>query len=284
MGGPKLLVMDGYPRATREGLVAAGVSIAGELYARTLRRFVPTATIDIHYAADADSTLPAGVTLGDYDGIAWTGSTLSVCDAGTPEVDRQIELARAVFDCGVPSFGSCWAVQVNAAAAGGVVARNPLGREVGLARKVVLTIAGRAHPLYQGKPGVFDSFASHEDEITHLPHGASVLAGNALSRIQAVEIRFGAGCFWGVQYHPEFDLREIARLMFFRLDRLVGQGFFADRGAGMRVIADFEALHQDPSRSDLAWRYGLDADVLDADERLCEVGNWVREQVLRGAR
>ena len=43
-----------------------------------------------------------------------------------------------------------------------------------------------------------------------LPPGATLLATNAVTAVQAAEIRSGRGTFWGVQYHPEISLAEVA--------------------------------------------------------------------------
>src|SRR2546430_17725434 len=113
-------------------------------------------------------------------------------------------------------------------AAGGIVRANPRGREMGVARKIALTPEGRGHPLYFGKSGVFDAFISHVDEITHLPAGAGLLASHAFTPIQAVGVTHKGGPFLGLQYHPEYDLYEIARVNYFRIAQLVLLGFFRD--------------------------------------------------------
>ena len=176
-----------------------------------LRALEPEATVDVAHPADADG-LPAGAGLADYDGLLWTGSSLSVRDAGDPRVRRQVELVRAALAAERPSFGSCFAVQLVAVATGGSVRANPKGREFGLARKIELSPAGRTHPLFAGKPAVFDAYTSHGDEVETLPPGAEVLASNAWTRVQALAVGSGAASFWAVQYHPEYDLREIAQL------------------------------------------------------------------------
>ena len=61
-------------------------------------------------------------------------------------VAAQIELQRRVFASGVPSFGSCWALQVAVVAAGGACRASPHGREQGVGRKNRLTPEGAAHP------------------------------------------------------------------------------------------------------------------------------------------
>ena len=151
---------------------------------------------------------------------------------------------------------------------------------MGIARKIALTDDGRSHPLYIGKPRVFDAFISHEDEITHLPSGALNLAGNAFSSVQAVCVTHGRGTFWAVQYHPEYDLHELARLTFARMERLVAMGFFPDLDAARDYVNKLETLHQDPSRRDIAWLLGIDDDVMNDDVRQVEVRNWIEHLVL----
>ena len=194
---PRFLVVDGYSKAGRDELVAGGAAMAGELYAAMLRRFATRAAVDIVFPADSDSGLPKGAGIGAYDGIAWTGCSLTVFD-DDPRVARQIEFCRAAFEAGVPSFGSCWAVQIAVVAAGGSCRANPRGREMGIARKIELTPAGRGHPLYAGKASVFDGFISHVDEVTHLPSGAVLLASNTFTHVQAAAVSHANGTFWGL--------------------------------------------------------------------------------------
>jgi GMP synthase (glutamine-hydrolysing) len=238
----RLLVLDAYTAEGRAALRGAGGTEAGELYARMLRRLAPEAQIEIAYPADAASDLPAEMSLREFDGMAWTGSSLTIHRDDDPRVTRQIEFARAAFRAGVPSFGSCWAAQLAVVAAGGRCAANPKGREFGVARRIELSAAGRSHPLYAGKPARFDGFTSHQDEVVGLGRGASLLASNAWSRVQAVSVEHGAGRFWAVQYHPEYDPHEVASLCRLRADELVAQGTFVDRGAADAFIDRLEEI------------------------------------------
>ncbi len=280
---PKFLVVDGYRKQGREELIAGGATPGGELYSRMLKKCLPGCRVDIIYPADVGVSLPKGTDISAYDGIAWTGSSLTAYH-DTPEVGSQIEFCRAAFEAQVPSFGSCWAAQIAAVAAGGRCEKNPRGREMGIARKIKLTPEGRGHPLYDGKPSVFDAFISHEDEVTHLPPGGVTLAGNAFTQVQALAITYKGGTLWAVQYHPEYDLHEIARLTHCRLERLTKMGFFKDQEAGSDYVDKLEALYQDPSRKDLAWLLGVDDDVMDEDIRLLEVRNWIERLVLPAMR
>src|ERR1700747_3373662 len=134
-----ILVIDGNRAATREQQVAAGGASSGEGYAPLLQDLAPV-SCDIVRPADGEVHFPAGVGLASYHGAAITGSALNVYDGGA-HIDRQIELARAVFAARGPLFGSCWGLQVAVCAAGGRVERNPLGREFGFARRIELNAA-----------------------------------------------------------------------------------------------------------------------------------------------
>jgi GMP synthase (glutamine-hydrolysing) len=271
----RLLVLDAYAPEGRAAVRAAGGTEAGALYERMLRRLDPGAVIDVAYPADPDPRLPSGAALAVYDGVAWTGSSLTILDAGDPRVRRQIEFARAVFAAGTPSFGSCWAAQVAVVAAGGQCRASPRGREFGISRRIALSPAGREHPLFEGKPPVFDAFTSHADEVVELAD-ADLLASNAWSRVQAVSVARGAGRFWAVQYHPEYDLHEVASLCRLRADELVAQGSFENSAAAELHATQLEALHRDPSRSDLAEALEVGDDLLDEEQRTREVANWLR--------
>jgi len=275
----RFLVLDAYPGEGRAALAEAGATPAGELYARMLQRLAKGAGVDLCFPADADDGLPRGVALRDYDGMVWTGSSLTIHDERDRRVRRQVELARAAYEAGVPAFGSCWAAQLAVTAAGGACAPNPKGREFGVARKVRLTDEGQVHPLFAGKPSVFDSYTSHQDEIVTLPPGGRRLAGNRFSHVQAVDVHHANGRFWAVQYHPEYDLHEVARLCQLRSAELVKQGTFRDVGAAVDYIDRLETLHADSTRQDLAFLLGLDEDVLDPEQRQLEVGNWLRYQL-----
>ena len=274
-----LLIIDGYEQTGRKNLAAARCTLAGTLHENMIRRFLPDANITILHPADPEEAIPAGAALTDFDAALWTGSSLTIYHT-TPQVRRQVELARALYKNGVPSFGSCWALQIAALAAGGTCRLNPNGREFGIARKIALTDAGRAHPLYRGKSPVFDGFTSHFDDVERLPEGATLLAGNNITPIQAAVVVKDGTPFWAVQYHPEYDLSEVAALTRFRMDGLVEGGYFSSPEAANNFITDLETLHADPTRKDISWRLGIDQDVMDENIRTLEVKNWI-ESVLR---
>lgn len=278
MSPPRLLVCEGNTAELRARQVEAGGVALSQSYADVLRRLIPEAVVDICFPADPGANLPIGGLEG-YDGVAITGSALNVYDGG-PEIERQIELARAVLKSRTPLFGSCWGLQILTVAAGGTVRANPKGREIGVGRRIALTPAGRAHPMYGGKAGVFDALTVHLDEVETLAPGTTVLATNAQSDVQAAEIRLDGAVAWAVQYHPEFSLSDMAVIVRRYGRRLVTEGFFADDGARDAYVADLQTLEREPANKPLAWRYAMDETVLDERARTIELANWIRHQVL----
>jgi GMP synthase (glutamine-hydrolysing) len=280
--GPRILVIDGNVAAIRARQTAALGYDSGQGYARVLRGIDPSLRIDIVLAADAAPEFPAGVCLEHYDGVTMTGSALNVYNGGAP-VTRQIELARAVFEAGVPFFGSCWGLQIAVTAAGGEVRANPRGREFGFGRRIQLTESGRAHPLFTGKPDVFEAPTIHRDEIATLPSGAAVLAHNDYG-LQAASFTHRRGSFCGVQYHPEYDYLDIAAAAERYGEILVTDRTFHDAAALAAFAAELRALQADPEDRPLLWKHALGPSMHTADARLLEIRNWLDTQVRTGAK
>lgn len=275
-----ICILNGYPRASRENFDLSGVGHPHDLFRDFLQRHLPAAAVDVCFVADPDQTLPSGAALTSYSGYIWTGSDLTIYKDRDQRVTRQIELARAIFASGVPMAGSCWGVQMAAVAAGGTVAKNPRGREWGIARDITLTADGRQCPLMAGKPERFDGFIMHLDEVTRLPPGATLLAVNDHTRVQALEVRKDGGVFWATQYHPEFNFREMGRLIAARAKALVDEGFFEREEDVQAHAADMIALHRNPQAAE--WRAALAVgdDLLDPVIREQELRNWIDHLVL----
>ena len=279
----RLLVAEGNPPAMRERHAATSGQTPSAFYAAVLSELARSqklqADIDICFPGDSGANLPSGEDLAGYDGVAITGSGLNLWKA-EPESMSQVEFARAVYDAGVPFFGSCWGLQVAAVAAGGEVKLNPQGREIGIARSIHLTGEGRAHPMHEGRREVFDAPAIHSDEVAVLPDTAVVTASNELCAVQAAEIRFGNGVFWGVQFHPEYTFAELGGILTRYTPIMLAEGFFRDGEEAAAYISDLVALDADPGRKDLAWRLGVASSVLDPLVRRTELINWLTRHVL----
>jgi GMP synthase (glutamine-hydrolysing) len=275
---PRILIFNGSPEASQREVSALPLAADNEtLFTDALKPFCESLDVFAISVADGEQ-LPQGVSLDDFDGVTITGSPLNVYKDELP-VRRQIELAREIFERGIPTFGSCWGLQLMCAAVGGEVHLNPRGREIGVARTIILNEAGRAHPLYRDKLPAFDALCSHEDEVARLPSCGRLLASNAVSPVQAAELSDGPRSFWGVQYHPEFTFGLLAALVERRAARHISEGLARNMDEVNTIASDYRALHLDPTRRDLAWRYGLGADVLDPLVRRLEFRNWLETKV-----
>src|SRR3984893_8091770 len=145
-----ILIADGTPAAMQAERERFGIPSNASLFEAALSSQQPHLCCSSINVADGQD-LPSGVSLGDFDGLMFSGSPLHIYDR-TPEVTRQIDFARAAFMAGVPTWASSWGLQVATVALGGTVRRNPRGRELGVARAINTTAARRSHPLLAAPP------------------------------------------------------------------------------------------------------------------------------------
>ncbi len=272
----KILLMEGNIAERRAKGAALGVRSSSGIYRESLLAHFPTLEIDIFNPEDP---IPGRNALSAYDGMVISGSSLHAYDTDFA-VTNQIALVCEAAEVGLPIFGSCWGLQIAAMAAGGLVEYHPVGREVGFARKIRVTDAGRDHPMFAAKGRVFDAPCIHYDEVTRLPDGATLLATNAHSEVQAAVIPLGQTEIWAVQYHPEFDAAHLADLYRLYADDMVGQGFFADVEELESYAASLAKLRAEPDNAALAWQLGVDADITDDARRRAEIIAWVETCVL----
>ncbi len=269
-----LIAESGTPvdRAERRGDVGKS---SGETYAATLTQLMPGAQIDIARPSDEDAAELSADDIVRYDAVFITGSPMHVYN-DTPPVQRQLRFMRAVFASGVPSFGSCAGLQVAVAAAGGTVRKMPERLEAGISRRIVRTAAGERHPLLEGRPAVWDAPALHGDEAEHLPENATLLAGNRITPIQAAEIRHDRGIFWGVQYHPELAIGEIAAALRREAESLVDAGLGRGKDDVGAMADRLDRLHREPTCRAHQWQLGVDEEFANEARRRTELLNFIR--------
>ena len=268
-----LIAESGKPEDRRARRGDVGKS-SGESFAATLRQMVPDGAITIARPSDADAPAPERMGIAQFDAVFITGSPMHTYQR-TPAVERQMAFMRAVFRSGVPSFGSCAGLQVAVAVAGGTVSKMKPRMEAGISRGIVASEAGRGHAMLKGRPAAWDAPALHGDEVERLPPGALLLAGNRATRVQAAEIRFEGGIFWGVQYHPELSIGEIGAALERQADALVRAGLADNAGQVCDHASLYHALHRDPGNVSLRWRLGVDGEFADEGRRRLELANFI---------
>ena len=143
------------------------------------------------------------------DGVIFTGSAVN-----WSADDHQAKPARDVMmhalKCQKPIFGSCYGMQLAVTVLGGQNRAHKQATEFAIARDITINEAGLNHPLYQGKPPIFDAKCMHRDEAAHLPSGALCLSSNEHSHYQSMVYETESEKLWAVQYHPELTFSEIA--------------------------------------------------------------------------
>ena len=271
---PHFLVAESETADQRDARRRHAGKSSGETYAATLEQLRPDARITIVAPADDDAGQLDAAALRAFDAVFVTGSPLHVYD-DTPPVRRQLAFMRAVFASGTPSFGSCAGLQLAVAAAGGSVRKMPERIEAGVARRITATADGRTHPLLAGRAPSWDAPAIHGDEVEQLPDDATLLASNAVTRIQAAEIRHDGGVFWGVQYHPELAPREIAIALRRQANDLIEAGLAETPDDVERRAAELDALHDSPDRRSLLWALGVDREFAHEASRRLELTNFL---------
>lgn len=244
-----------------------------ESYAETLRRLRPG--LQIHYISCVDPSDPATSDfLNHYAGIVFAGSPIQMYKDSV-ETRAAAAFMTQVFEAGVPSFGSCAGLQIAAVAAGGATGPRCAGMEVAFARDITRTPEGGDHPLLSGRPATWTAPAMHSSVVTKLPSNARVLASNPDTPVEAVELRHRHGIFWGVQYHPELALREIAASLRHQGRDLVDQGLAGDLCDVEAISERLINLEDEAERQDLAWQMGLNDQMTSFRHRTIEIENFL---------
>lgn len=222
----KLLIVEGNNEETRVQRGAYGIKPYHLLFKEMLQFLVPNAETESVFPADSTKDLQSISQLKDFDGILWTGSSLSVTDT-IPAVTRQLDFADTIFQSGTALYGSCWGLQVATLTAGGEVGRSANGLEFGISRPIKLTQNGVESTFFDGRSSNYTALCIHYDEVLKLPQNAIILASNSHSPVQAMTFDYKKSSFFGVQYHPEFNSEQMALITSFLEEKLVESDSFA---------------------------------------------------------
>ena len=171
-----ILIVDGNEKEASDRYIKLGMDTQYDVYSKIINKLSNYEfNVSVIHPAISGDFLPSGLSLNDFDGIAWTGSLLNIYDMSS-SIIRQIDLAKNLFTKKNKIFGSCWGLQVLVSAAGGKIRKNPSGLEAVIAKNIKLNKEGLSHKLYKGKNKSFDAFCWHYDEVEILPENCLVLS------------------------------------------------------------------------------------------------------------
>ena len=214
------------------------------------------------------------------DAVVFTGSGVN-WSADDSEAAPMRAVMTTALNRGKPVFGSCFGMQLGVAVIGGKIGANPAGAEVLMARNIQQTQIGTSHPMYAGKPHIFDALCMHRDDVLALDSSLEMLSTNSHCAIQSVASNSQTIHFWGVQYHPELRFDDVARYIhrsdvqdFAQLDRISAclgrQVVDPDE-----VIEDFTLLSCQPENPALIKKYEISHSVTSYDIHTIELSNWL---------
>lgn len=235
----KFLVVEGNVESTRIERGDFGIKPYYKVFTEMLHFFNPTFEIDVVFPADSEKGLPTTEKLKQYNGVLWTGSSLSVLEAITP-VAQQLNFAETVFKSHVPMYGSCWGMQIATVVAGGKVVKSENGLEIGVSKPIRLTDFGKKSALFKDRPHKFKALCIHYDEISVIPENAEVLATNEHSKVQALVFEYLNTPFFGVQYHPEFNASDMSLIVSFLSKKLIDTGYFSSQETADKFLLQLQ--------------------------------------------
>jgi GMP synthase (glutamine-hydrolysing) len=151
---------------------------------------------------DLLSGAPTARELDAVDVVLLGGSGDYSVARGGPWLAAALDAMVGLYETSKPTFASCWGFQAMARALGGEVVTDRERAEVG-ATWMQLTSAGKEDPVFGPMSERFQVISGHEDIVTALPTGATLLASSEVVRNQA--FCFSGKPIYCTQFHPELN-------------------------------------------------------------------------------
>jgi GMP synthase-like glutamine amidotransferase len=173
-----------------------------------------------------DGAFPDSVV--DCDAWLITGSAYGVYDHAD-FIPRLMDFVRAAAEAGVPLVGICFGHQIVAQALGGRAEKSDRGWGVGAHRYPL-----HHTPAWPGAPEAgtaFDTYVSHQDQVTAPPPGATVLGGSDFCPYAMMAV---GETILTLQSHPEMPSAYVRDLYTARRPR-IGDG---PVDAALQTVAD----------------------------------------------
>jgi GMP synthase (glutamine-hydrolysing) len=151
---------------------------------------------------DLLSGVPSQRELGESDAVLLGGSGDHSVAKGGPWLPAALETMRQLHETSKPTFASCWGFHAMARAMGGEVVTDRSRAEVGTLW-LELTPEGKKDAVFGPLGDRFQVQIGHEDIVTRLPDGATLLASSPSVEIEA--FCFDGRPIYCTQFHPELD-------------------------------------------------------------------------------
>ena len=240
----RILIVDAYSLQTRKLYKRNNMKLNSRLYEELLYKItsypITITTIFI------DDEIESNINVNKYEGVIWTGSSYNIYNSNS-FIEKQKKICNECFIKKIPQFGSCWGLQLASEVCGGIVGKNKIGkREFGISNKITLTEKGKTHPMFRGKNTTFNALTSHEDELQFIPSNIKVLASNNHSYVQAICATKNNSEFWATQYHPEFNLGYLSKMIIARKERLLREKFFKNEEELLEYSNNLQIINKQP--------------------------------------
>ncbi len=199
--------------------------------AHFLARWLPGETATWHMAWELAPALEG------WDGVVIGGSAATIVDAPAWH-GASVDFVRGLLAAEVPVLGVCYGHQLLAAA---VLGDHAVFKRAEPQVGFPTVVRSASDPLLDALPPAFSAFLSHEDEVAPAL-GLDVLASDPACPVQAVRVPGRRA--WGVQFHLEYPLDEVARIAAFREARHPDLGITESAvvGAAVDTTAHARAL------------------------------------------
>ena len=151
---------------------------------------------------DLLSGVPSQRAMDEVDVVLLGGSGDYSVARGGPWLPAALETMRRLHETSKPTFASCWGFQAMARAMGGEVVTDRSLAEVGT-HWLEMTPEGKKDPVFGPLGDRFQVQIGHEDIVTRLPEGATLLASS--TSVENEAFRFDDRPIYCTQFHPELS-------------------------------------------------------------------------------
>ena len=151
---------------------------------------------------DLLSGVPSANSLDEFDIVLLGGSGDYSVARGGDWLPAALAAMTTLYERSKPTFASCWGFQAMARALGGKVVTDRGRAEVGTIW-LELTTSGLQDPVFGPLGKRFQVQIGHEDIVTELPKGATLLASS--TQVENEAFRFDGKPIYCTQFHPELN-------------------------------------------------------------------------------